>query len=116
MQKNKTSMKQSLLDEFTALVNQYGSKLDPCYEEDAIRSVDAMAEWVEDYRNALECENIEDIFDEFEDMLSYRNGGYREFMFPDGDDEDEYMDNDEENAEGEDTAWIREFRRFCSLG
>ncbi len=97
-------------------MNQYGSKLDPCYEEDAIRSVDAMAEWVEDYRNALECENIEDIFDEFEDMLSYRNGGYREFMFPDGDDEDEYMDNDEENAEGEDTAWIREFRRFCSLG
>lgn len=109
-------MKHSLLDEFTSLVEKYERNLDPCYDEDAIRAIDNMAEWGEDNRNALECESIEDIFEEYEDMLSYSNGGYLKHMFPNGDDEDEYMENGYEDAEGEETGCIRKFRRFCSDG
>ena len=63
LQMNKTLMKH-LLDEFTSLVEQYERGLDPCHDEAAIRAVDDMADWVNDNLDALDCDSIEDIFDE----------------------------------------------------
>ncbi len=105
-------MKHTLLDEFTSLVEKYERNLDPCYDEDSLRAVDDMAEWVKDNIDALDCDCIEDVFDEYEEMLLYMNGGYEDDFYPDGNDEDEdcYGIN-----EGDEADSILKFRRFCSI-
>ena len=117
-------MKHTLLDEFTSLVEKYERGLDPCNDEDAIRAVDDMADWVKDNFDALDCDSIEDIFDEYEDMLLYMNGGYEDDFYPDGNDGDEDCysedagDGDEDRFEvyedeGDEAESIWKFRRFC---
>ena len=124
-------MEESLLNEFTSLVERYERDLDPCRDEDAIRAVDDMAEWVKDNLDALDCPqcgSIEDIFDEYEEMLLYMNGGYEDDFYPDGNDEDEdgheLYEDDGDGAEdcfkvyeddGDEAESIRKFRRFCSV-
>ena len=120
-------MKHTLLDEFTSLVEKYERGLDPCHDEDAIRAVADMADWVNDNLDALDCDSIEDIFDEYEDMLLYVNGGYEDDFYPDGNDEDEdgYSEDagggDEDRFEayedeGDEAESIWKFRRLCSAG
>jgi hypothetical protein len=117
-------MKHTLLDEFTSLVEKYERGLDPCQDEDAIRAVDDMADWVKDNLDALDCDSIEDIFDEYEEMQLYMNGGYEDDFYPDGNDGDEdgYSedagDGDEDRFEayedeGDEAESIWKFRRFC---
>ena len=112
MQKIKTPMEHTLLDDFTSLVERYERNLDPCYDEDSLRAVDDMAEWVKDNIDALDCDCIEDVFDEYEEMLLYMNGGYEDDFYQDGNDEDEdcYGIN-----EGDEADSILKFRRFCSI-
>ena len=105
-------MEHTLLDDFTSLVERYERNLDPCYDEDSLRAVDDMAEWVKDNIDALDCDCIEDVFDEYEEMLLYMNGGYEDDFYQDGNDEDEdcYGIN-----EGDEADSILKFRRFCSI-
>jgi hypothetical protein len=117
-------MKHTLLEEYNSLVEKYERGLDPCQDEDAIRAVDDMADWVKDNLDALDCDSIEDIFDEYEDMRLYMNGGYEDDFYPDGNDGDEdgYSedagDGDEDRFEayedeGDEAESIWKFRRFC---
>ncbi len=121
-------MKHTLLDEFTSLVEKYERNLDPCYDEDSLRAVDDMAEWVKDNIDALDCDCIEDVFDEYEEMLLYMNDGYEDDFYQDGNDEDEdcYGINEGDGGEdegdfevyedeGDEADSILKFRRFCSI-
>ena len=103
-------MTQDLFEKFIIKINEYKSSLDYSENEDLVNVANMIVEWVEDNKDALECEYLDDIFDEYADMRYYVNKCYMEDMFPNDTEEDEEMlINDEYDAERDCIESIREF-------
>lgn len=106
-------MKQDLYEKFIGKINEYKSSLNQVDDETAINVADEIAEWVENNSEALDCECLDDIFDEYADMRYYVNDGYKEDMFPNGMEEDEDFEDmlidDEFNEERECIESIRDY-------
>jgi len=104
-------MTQDLYDRFLDKINEYKSKVESSKEE-VTDSIDSIVAWVENNKEALECEYIDDIFDEYLDMIYYRDEGYKDDMYPNGDDDDmdDILINDDDNEE---RNIIEDIREYC---
>lgn len=103
-------MTQELFDKFISNINEYKSSIDHSENEDLVNVADTIVEWVEDNKDVLECECLDDIFDEYVDMRYYANEGYMKDMFPNGtEDEEELLINDDFDEEIDLIETIREY-------
>lgn len=107
-------MEQSVYRMFVSKVDEYLDSLELPYDEENIEYANSMKEWVEDNADSLDSESVGEIFDEYLDMLQYRNGGYKDDMCPDGDEDGEdpeawLLGNDEDGE----ISCIKDIRDFA---
>ena len=96
---------------FTDKVRQFKDTLDPVADEAALHAIDAMADWVKANDDDLECENMYDIFDEYESRFDLYDGCAEEEC----EDDDEYEETDDDGGEEDDRMeeTLGRFTEFC---
>ena len=106
-------MDANIFDLFISKANEYKKTLDIRYDSDIIMYVDSMVDWVNENNDTLYCDSIGEIFDEYLETIWYNDGGYKYFMFPNGDEENEEFFDE---GESEQYVCIKEMRKFCCRG
>ena len=109
-------MDNKLYKEFEKAVDQYSDTLELPQDEQKTEYVESMLGWVKENMYCLACETVQEVLYDYIDMLNYRDGVYRDYVFPDG--ESEYYDDPEgyiifDGDKGsEEAACIEEILRF----
>ncbi|MBR1877642.1 MAG: hypothetical protein IJ814_01425 [Paludibacteraceae bacterium] len=83
-------MTQEQIDRVFEQLEEYKNQLEP-FNRAEEEFVDAIIEYFKDNTDSIidEGTSLEDIFEELREQQSYLDGGYKEDMFPDVDEDDE---------------------------
>lgn len=88
-------MTQEQIDSVLEQLEEFVNQLDPSKRAEE-EFVEAIIDYFKDNTNSIidEETSLEDIFEELREQQSYMDGGYREDMFPDVDEDDEEYPDD----------------------